>query len=76
MILHYDSRIEHFSILQTLNSGDANIKSQIVIQKNTTNNFQLIFKDANSGYNKCLKTNNYIRINNSENYYNDIFNRL
>ena len=58
MILHYDSRIEHFSILQSLNSGGANIKSQIVISKNTTNNFQLIFKDAKSDSNKCLKTNN------------------
>ena len=75
MILHYDNRIEHFSILQSLNSSGANIKSQI-IPNNTTNNFQLIFKDANSDNNKCLKTNNYVRINNSENYYNDIFNHL
>ena len=45
MILHYDSRTEHFSILQSLNSGGANIKSQIKISNNTTDNFQLIFKD-------------------------------
>ena len=76
MILHYGSRIEHFSVLQSLNSGCANIKSQIVIPKNTINNFQLIFKVANSGNNKCLKINNYVRINNSENYSNDIFNHL
>ena len=44
MILHYGSRIKHFSILQCLNTPNRNIKNQI-ITTNTTNNFQLIFKD-------------------------------
>ena len=44
MILHYGNRIKHFSILQCLNAPNKNIKNQI-ITTNTTNNFQLIFKD-------------------------------
>ena len=51
MILHYDSRIEHFSILQSLNAPHINISNQ-KITTNTTNNFQLILKETATENNK------------------------
>ena len=68
MILHYDRRIEHLSILQNLNAHRTNIKNQI-ITANTRNNFQLISKIVNTGNNKFLQTNNYVKIIEKINYY-------
>jgi len=45
MILHHGSRIEHFSILQSLISLLTIIKNQIILTY-ITNDFQLIFKDV------------------------------
>ena len=75
MILHYNKRLEHFSILNFNNNQIPPSKNQIIINKSKPN-FKMIINDIKDNNKENLRSNAYVKINNNTNYYNDIYNYL
>ena len=75
MILHYNQRIEHFSILNVKNTqigASNNLKNLI----STQTNFKTIFNNIKEKNKEKLKSNAYVKIKDNINYYDDIYNFL
>ena len=75
MILHYNQRLEHFSILNFNSIQIPPSKNQIIIN-NSKPNFNKIINDIKDNNKENLRSNTYVKINNNSNYYNDIYNYL
>ena len=75
MILHYNKKLEHFSILNFNSIQIPPSKNQIIIN-NLKPNFKKIINDIKDNNKENLRSNTYVKINNNTNYYNDIYNYL
>ena len=75
MILHYNERIEHFSVL-SINDNPNKVSNNQNIFNKTKPNFKLIFNDIKDNNKEKLRSNTYVKINDNDQYYNGIYNFL
>ena len=75
MILHYNKRIEHFSILNVKKTQlwASNNQKNIISSKT---NFKTIFNNIKDKNKENLRSNANIKIKDNINYYDDIYNYL
>ena len=67
MILHYNERIEHFSVL-SINDNPNEVSNNPNIFNKTKPNFKLIFNDIKDNNKEKLRINTYIKINDNDQY--------
>ena len=75
MILHYNQRLEYFSILNFNGIQNPPSTNQIIINHSKPN-FKKIIIDIKDNKKENMRSNTYVKINNNTNYYNDIYNYL
>ena len=75
MILHYNKRIEHFSILNVKKTQLwASNKQKNIISSKTNN--KTVFNNIKDKNKEKLRSNAYVKIKDNINYYDDIYNYL